>query len=203
MSIQAKAERIKLMLFDVDGVLTDGRVLVHSDGTESKSFFIRDGIAMVWAERVGLRVGLLSARTSPTTLHRAKQLGIALVHQGVTSKLATYEHVLAAEHLHDAEVAYMGDDIVDLAVLARAGFSAAPADAVGEVRSRVDWVSTARAADGAAREFIELILRAQDRWDDVVASYTGEAGAVDPQIESHPSPTRRGASRAGRGNDRL
>src|SRR5687768_518657 len=124
MSVSAKAARIKLLLFDVDGVLTDGKVIVHSAGTESKSFAIRDGIAMVWAQRAGMRVGLLSARTSPTTPHRAAQIGVTLVHQGVRSKIETYEQMLAAERITDDEVAYMGDDIVDLGVLKRAGLSA-------------------------------------------------------------------------------
>jgi 3-deoxy-D-manno-octulosonate 8-phosphate phosphatase (KDO 8-P phosphatase) len=172
MSIQAKATRIKLLLFDVDGVLTDGRVLVHGDGTESKEFAIRDGIAMVWAQRAGLRVGLLSARTSATTPHRAAQLGITLVHQGVLRKIDAYEQILADERLTDPEVAYMGDDIVDLAVLGRAGLSSAPADAAAEVRARVDWVSAAAGGGGAARELIELVMKAQDRWNSIVESYS-------------------------------
>jgi 3-deoxy-D-manno-octulosonate 8-phosphate phosphatase (KDO 8-P phosphatase) len=178
--LNARAQRVKLLLFDVDGVLTDGRVLVHSDGTESKSFCIRDGIAMIWAQRTaGLKVGFLSARTSPTTPHRAAQLKIDLVYHGVTSKLATYEQILAEQQLTDSDVAFMGDDIVDLAVLGRVGLSAAPADAVPEVRSRVHWVSAAKAGDGAARELIELILKAQHRWDDIVRSYLEQAHAVD------------------------
>ena len=174
MSLQSKAAAVRLILFDVDGVLTDGRVLVHSDGTESKSFAIRDGIALVWAQRSKLKVGLLSARYSPTTLHRAAQLGITLIHQGVTSKIEAYERILEAERLSDQDVAYMADDIVDLAVLGRAGFSCAPADAVPEVRSRVDWVSRCNGGDGAARELVELILRAQGSWDAVVSSYENE-----------------------------
>lgn len=177
MSLQTKAARIKLILFDVDGVLTDGKVLVHADGAESKSFGIRDGIAMVWAQRSGIKVGFLSARTSATTLHRAAQLGITLVHQGVTSKGEAFARILADEHVSDAEVAYMGDDIVDLTVLTRAGFSAAPADAVGEVRARVDWVSSAKGGDGAARELVETILRVQGRWDAIVAAYGGQQPA--------------------------
>ena len=94
MSLQSKAAAIRLLLFDVDGVLTDGRVIVHADGSESKSFAIRDGIAIVWAQRRGVKVGLLSARYSPTTPHRAAQLGITLVHQGVSSKLEAYERIL-------------------------------------------------------------------------------------------------------------
>ena len=175
MPVDSKAARIKLLLFDVDGVLTDGAVLIHSDGTESKSFFIRDGIAILWAERAGLRVGVLSARTSPTTVHRANQLGLTLVRQGVTNKLTAYEDILAELGVTDADVAYMGDDIVDMAVLARAGLSAAPADAVEEVRRQVDWVARAGGGAGAAREFIELILRAQDRWEPLVQSLTSEA----------------------------
>ena len=170
MSINEKAARIKLILFDVDGVLTDGTVLVHSDGTESKNFGIRDGIAMVWAQRAGLRVGFLSARTSATTPYRAAQLGISIVYQGVSSKADAYQRILAAEHVGDADVAYMGDDIVDLAVLGRVGLSAAPADAVAEVRQRVDWVSGAKGGNGAARELIETILKAQNLWDAIVSA---------------------------------
>ena len=101
----ARAERVKLLLFDVDGVLTDGRVTIHGDGAEAKTFAIRDGIALVWAQRQGLTVGLLSARSSPTTLHRAAQLGITLVHQGVASKAESFAEILAAAGVSPAEVA--------------------------------------------------------------------------------------------------
>lgn len=170
----ARAARIRLLLFDVDGVLTEGGIVMHSDGSESKRFAVRDGIAIVWAQRAGLKVGILSARSSATTPHRAAQLGITLIHQGVSSKAAAYAQILASERVTDAAVAYMGDDIVDLAVLARVGLSAAPADAVPEVRARVDWVSTAPGGHGAARELIEAILRAQGLWDDIVSSYLRE-----------------------------
>jgi 3-deoxy-D-manno-octulosonate 8-phosphate phosphatase (KDO 8-P phosphatase) len=173
-SLGARAARIRLLLFDIDGVLTDGRVTVHGDGTESKAFFIRDGIAMVWAQRAGLRVGLLSGRHSPTTAHRAAQLGITLFHQGVSNKLEVYRAVVAAEGLTDDEVAYMADDVVDLAVLARVGLAAAPRDAVAEVLDRVHWTSSAPAGSGAAREFVELVLKAQQRWDAVVDGYVRE-----------------------------
>jgi 3-deoxy-D-manno-octulosonate 8-phosphate phosphatase (KDO 8-P phosphatase) len=174
LSFQAKAARIKLLLLDVDGVLTDGKVLIHSDGAESKAFGIRDGIAMIWAERSGIRVGFLSARTSATTPHRAAQLGVTLVYQGVTSKAEAFDRIVDELKVSDAEVAYMADDIVDLAVLTRVGLSAAPADAVAEVRARVDWVSTAKGGEGAARELIEGILKAQNRWDAIVASYADQ-----------------------------
>jgi 3-deoxy-D-manno-octulosonate 8-phosphate phosphatase (KDO 8-P phosphatase) len=174
--LHARAARVRVLLFDVDGVLTDGKVQLHGDGTESKLFDIKDGISMVWAQRVGLTVGFLSARHSSSTIQRASQLGITLMHQGVANKLETYDRILADTGVGDDDVAYMGDDIVDLAVLQRAGLSAAPADAVAEVTSRVHWVSSRNGGDGAARELIELILRVQARWDEVVASYLTPPG---------------------------
>lgn len=176
--IDRRAAAVRMILFDVDGVLTDGRVVIHGDGSESKTFFIRDGIAMVWAQRAGIAVGFLSARLSPTTPHRAAQLGITLVYHGVSSKLATYERILADHGLIDADVAYMGDDVVDLAVMARVGLSTAPGDCVDEVRSRAHWVTTAAGGAGAARELVERILRVQGLWQGVVDAYLHEPSAA-------------------------
>jgi 3-deoxy-D-manno-octulosonate 8-phosphate phosphatase (KDO 8-P phosphatase) len=169
--ISANASKIRLVLFDVDGVLTDGKVLLHADGTESKQFDIKDGTGIIWAQRAGLTVGFLSARTSAATGQRAAQLGITLVHQGVTSKLESYEQIVDSLLLDDEQVAYMGDDVLDLPVLGRVGLATAPADAVEEVRSRVHWVSAAKGGHGAARDLIEFILRAQGRWDALLAEY--------------------------------
>ena len=164
MSIQEKASNIKLLLFDVDGVLTDGKILLHPDGTESKQFDIKDGTGLVWAQRAGLKVGVLSARSSGATTQRAAQLGITIVHQGVASKIRAYDDILRRHGLTDAEVAYMGDDVLDLPILRRAGLTASPSDAVDEVRARVDYVSRAPGGAGAARDLVELVLKAQDRW---------------------------------------
>ena len=177
-AIDRRASTIRMILFDVDGVLTDGRVIITSDGSESKTFAIRDGIAMVWAQRVGIKVGFLSARLSPTTPVRAAQLGVTLVYHGVSSKLATYERILADHGLHDGEVAYMGDDVVDLAVLARVGLATAPGDCVAEVASRAHWVTSANGGAGAARELVERILRVQRHWGRVVDSYLHEPSEV-------------------------
>jgi len=174
-TLAAKAAKVKLILLDVDGVLTDGAVVIYGDGSESKRFHIRDGIALVWAQRAGITVGLLSARQSPTTMQRAAQLGITLIHQGVSSKISTYDQIVGDMVLTDDEVAYMGDDIVDLAVLGRVGLSAAPANAVAEVRSRVDFVSSFPGGDGAVRELVEIVLRAKKQWDPLVAAYEAEA----------------------------
>lgn len=169
-----RAEKIKLVLFDVDGVLTDGKLLLQADGSESKQFDIKDGTGIVLAQRAGLKVGFLSARLSPPTQHRAAQLGVTLVHQGVSSKIETYEHIVDELLLEDEAVAYMGDDIVDLPVLSRVGLAAAPADAAPDVRARVHWVSRAPGGCGAARELIELILRAQRAWESVLLEYLGQ-----------------------------
>lgn len=169
-----RAAKIKLILFDVDGVLTDGKILLHPDGSESKRFDIKDGTGIVWAQRAGIKVGFLSARTSTATAQRAAQLGITLIHQGVTSKLEAYEQVIDGLMLDDDAVAYMGDDLLDLPVLSCVGLATAPADAVPDVRSRVHWVSTASGGNGAARELIELILRAQNHWDDLLSYYMGQ-----------------------------
>ena len=178
LTLEKRAERIRLVLFDVDGVLTDGRVVLHGDGSESKQFHIRDGIVMVWAQRVGLKIGLLSARMSPTTAERAAQLGITLVHQGVASKIDAYDEIVSDIGLNDDEVAYMGDDIVDIAVLSRVGLATAPADAVPEVRERVHWVALSAGGAGAARELLELILRAQDRWEAIIQSFTASPAST-------------------------
>jgi 3-deoxy-D-manno-octulosonate 8-phosphate phosphatase (KDO 8-P phosphatase) len=162
---------IKLLLFDVDGVLTDGSIIVNSDGSESKQFNIRDGAGLVWAQRAGLSVGLLSARLADATTVRATQLGITIVVQGAANKLAGYEQILADEGLTDAQVGYMGDDLQDLPVLRRAGFSAAPADAAPEVRAAVQWISASGGGHGAVRECIEHVLRGQGLWRTAVADY--------------------------------
>jgi 3-deoxy-D-manno-octulosonate 8-phosphate phosphatase (KDO 8-P phosphatase) len=204
-SLQARASRVRLLLFDVDGVLTDGKILLHADGAESKRFDIKDGTALVWAQRVGLRVGFLSARNSPATAQRAAQLGITLVRQGVTTKLEAYEGILRQQGMTDSDVAYMGDDLLDLPVVNRAGLSAAPADAVDEVRSRVHFVSRAHGGNGAVRELIELVMRAQDRWELVLAEYVAQRPVADmhePSACRVSQDVRAKGSRAGVGLER-
>jgi 3-deoxy-D-manno-octulosonate 8-phosphate phosphatase (KDO 8-P phosphatase) len=169
---EERARRVRLVLLDVDGVLTDGTVIMHGDGTESKAFHIRDGAAIVWAMQTGVDVGLLSARASAATTQRAAQLGMTIVAQGVPSKPTEFERILAQQGLAEQNVAYMGDDLLDLPILARAGLSGAPADAAEEVRAAAHWVSARRGGHGAVREFIELILRAQGRWDSIVRDFS-------------------------------
>lgn len=168
--VHARARRIRVLLFDVDGVLTDGGVIVHADGTESKRFDIKDGTGIVMARRAGLTVGLLSARHSASTQHRARQLGLDLVRQGVADKGAALEELMNTHGWQCEDIAYMGDDVVDLPVLQRVGLAACPSDAVAEVRAAAHVVSTRRGGHGAARALIEDILHAQGRWDPLVSS---------------------------------
>lgn len=160
-----------MLLFDVDGVLTDGSVLLHGDGSESKRFHIRDGTAVVLARRAGLKVGLISARPSDATLRRAAQLEFDFIHQVPASKQSAYEAVRTAAGVEDEAIAYMGDDLIDLPVLRRVGLAAAPADAVAEVRGAAHWVSSRPGGAGAVRDLVEFVLKAQDRWDAAVAEY--------------------------------
>jgi len=169
--VRTRAERVRLVLLDVDGVLTDGTVYIDSAGGEAKSFSIRDGLAIVWARRAGLEIGLLSARPSAATERRARELGIPIVSQGGSDKRSAFEQILADHGYTSDEVAYMGDDLVDLPVLARAGLATAPADAADEVRSRVHWVSAHPGGRGAVRELLELVLEAQQRWAAIVAAH--------------------------------
>ncbi|MEO8070253.1 MAG: phenylphosphate carboxylase subunit delta [Acidobacteriota bacterium] len=169
--VHARARRLRLVLLDVDGVLTDGLLSVDSSGGESKTFFIRDGAAIVWARREGLEVGILSGRPSKATTRRASELGIGIVWQNGPDKRRGYAEILDAHDYKDDEITYMGDDLLDLPVLGRVGLSTAPADAVAAVRDRVHWVSQYGGGRGAVRELIETILHARGRWDGFLAEH--------------------------------
>jgi 3-deoxy-D-manno-octulosonate 8-phosphate phosphatase (KDO 8-P phosphatase) len=172
MKDQALGERcrqIKLLLSDVDGVMTDGTVLLLPDGGEAKAFHIRDGLGIVLAQRAGLRVGLLSGRASDAVTRRAAELGIEIVHQGVRDKAAELKRILAAADLQPHEVAYIGDDLNDLSVMAMVALSAAPSDAPFEVRTQAFMIMDARGGHGCLREFVEAILKARGDWERVSA----------------------------------
>jgi 3-deoxy-D-manno-octulosonate 8-phosphate phosphatase (KDO 8-P phosphatase) len=171
--LRARARRVRLLLLDVDGVLTDGTVAIRGARDEHKNFFIRDGAALVWARHEGIAVGLLSGRPSPATSRRAAELGITIVSQGGPDKRQGYAGILASHGFSDEDVAYMGDDVLDLPILMRAGLAAAPADAVEDVRTRVHWVSSAPGGRGAVRELVELVLRSRGRWDDLIRRHLG------------------------------
>jgi 3-deoxy-D-manno-octulosonate 8-phosphate phosphatase (KDO 8-P phosphatase) len=165
-----KAGRIKMLLMDVDGVLTDGTFERHGD-SEVKRFHSRDGIGMVLARKAGLKLGVISGRESAAVAHRAEELKLDFVRLGVGDKLAAFQQALEQEGLLAEQVAFMGDDLPDLPVLGRAGLSAAVSDAHAEVKARVHYVTRARGGFGAVRELVDQILTAQGLLENLVQDY--------------------------------
>jgi len=166
--------KIKLLLLDVDGVLTDGRIIYDHHGVETKAFDVKDGHGIKMVQRAGIEVGIITGRTSEVVNVRAQELGIAIVHQGAKDKLLPYLEVLAGRGLVDEQVAYVGDDIVDLPILRRVGFAAAVADAVDDVKSLVDYVARRPGGRGAVREVCDLLLKNSGVWSEVTARYFGD-----------------------------
>jgi 3-deoxy-D-manno-octulosonate 8-phosphate phosphatase (KDO 8-P phosphatase) len=169
-ALAARCRALRLVVSDVDGVLTDGTVLLLPDGGEAKAFHTRDGLAVVLAHRAGLRTALLSGRSSEAVSRRARELGIGIVRQGVSDKAAAFAEILAGEGLAAHQAAYIGDDVNDLPAMTQAGLSAAPKDAAFEVRAQAYMVMDAPGGHGCFREFVEAILRARGEWDSLTAS---------------------------------
>jgi 3-deoxy-D-manno-octulosonate 8-phosphate phosphatase (KDO 8-P phosphatase) len=170
--LTARLKRVKLFLCDVDGVLTDGSIFIGGE-REFKRFNIRDGLAIVVARRAGLKVGWVSARPSLATKLRAEELKIDfLVQQGDNiSKTAAIEQLLAQEKLNWSDVCFVGDDIIDLGPLTRAGFSVAVGDAVPEAKAAAHFTTQAVGGRGAVREAMDMILKAQGKWQPFLTQY--------------------------------
>jgi len=166
--------RIELLVLDVDGVLTDGRVILMPTGEEIKQFCVRDGSAIKWWHKLGKKTAIISGRDSPAVALRAKELGIELVHLKALNKLPVYEQVLSTAGVSQDQTAVMGDDLPDLPLLCRCALPAAPADAAAEVRQRADFVSRFGGGQGAVRELIELILKKSGQWEAIVNRYLPE-----------------------------
>jgi 3-deoxy-D-manno-octulosonate 8-phosphate phosphatase (KDO 8-P phosphatase) len=170
-SLLERARKIRLLIMDVDGVLTDGRIIQDSQGHELKVFDVKDGHGIVMAHRAKLKTALISGRESDTITRRAQELGIELVFQKTWNKLAVYEEILRETQLTHEEVAYVGDDLIDIPLLRRVGLAVAVADAVEEVKATAHLITQRAGGQGAVREVIELILRAQGVWDALVERY--------------------------------
>jgi 3-deoxy-D-manno-octulosonate 8-phosphate phosphatase (KDO 8-P phosphatase) len=171
-SLLERARKTRLLMMDVDGVLTDGRIIQDSYGHELKVFDVKDGHGIVMAHRAKLRTALISGRTSETITRRAQELGIELVFQKIWNKLEVYEKILSETQFAPDEIAYVGDDLVDIPLLRRVGLAVAVADAVDEVKAAAHLVTQRPGGQGAVRELIELILRAQGHWDTLLERYT-------------------------------
>ena len=158
-------KKIKCVAMDVDGVLTDGRIIIDSKGVETKNFDVQDGFGIVFLKKCGIKTAILSARKSGVIAHRAKDLKIDKVYVGVCPKLSAYERMLKEFKVLDEEVCFIGDDLADLGVMYRCGVSVAVANAVSEVKQIADYVTVRQGGRGAVREIVELILQAQGHWD--------------------------------------
>jgi 3-deoxy-D-manno-octulosonate 8-phosphate phosphatase (KDO 8-P phosphatase) len=170
-SFHHKAGRIRLMAFDIDGVMTDGRLYFSPNGDEMKTFFSRDGLGLKMLARSGVKLAIITGRDSPIVTRRAENLGIDLVFQGVEDKRSAMARLLEREGIEFSEAGYMGDDVVDLAVMEACGFSATVPDCHATVRQIADYVAHAPAGAGAVREVCELLLQAQGNWDKALAAY--------------------------------
>jgi 3-deoxy-D-manno-octulosonate 8-phosphate phosphatase (KDO 8-P phosphatase) len=174
--LDRRLARVQLLLLDVDGVLTDGGVTWNNQGIESKTFHIRDGLGLKLWQRAGGRTGIVTGRSSHVVQLRAAELGIGIVRQGVEDKLDSTAAILAETGLAWEETAFIGDDLPDLPVIARAGVGIAVADACSEVRAAAAVVTQLPGGRGAVREAVERLLRARGSWEAIVARYAAQPG---------------------------
>ncbi len=172
--VKSKAKRIKLLIMDVDGVLTDGRIILDDRGRELKFFDVKDGHGIALAHRAGLPTAIISGRNSKVVNIRARELGIKIVYQNSLDKLKSYESILKKIGLKDEEVAFIGDDLIDIPLLKKVGFSIAVADALPYVKDAADMVTKKRGGRGAVREAIEFILDAKGLWKGIYRKYVGK-----------------------------
>jgi len=170
-SLHDKASNVRLMAFDIDGVMTDGRLYFSPQGDEMKTFFSRDGLGLKMLARSGVKLAIITGRDSPIVTRRAENLGIRLVFQGVEDKRGAMARLLESEGLDFAQAGYMGDDVVDLGVMSACGFSATVPDCHNAIRQIADYVARAPAGAGAVREVCELLLLEQGNFDSTLAAY--------------------------------
>jgi 3-deoxy-D-manno-octulosonate 8-phosphate phosphatase (KDO 8-P phosphatase) len=169
-------EAIRAVICDVDGVLTDGGILLGSDGAETKRFHVWDGTGIKYLLRSGIEVAFLTGRKSAVVARRAEELGVSHVRQGAKDKLPAYEALAAELGLADEAACYVGDDFPDIPVMRRVGYAVAVADAREEVRAVADYVTHARGGQGAVRELAERLLKAQGKWAALMGRYVPQAG---------------------------
>jgi 3-deoxy-D-manno-octulosonate 8-phosphate phosphatase (KDO 8-P phosphatase) len=170
-AVNRRLRKIRCLLLDVDGVLTDGKLHFTSDGTEFKTFDVQDGHGIAMAQRVGLTVGFISGRPSKATTQRAADLGVKIVMQKPVNKMDMVEAVKRQHGFADDEIAFIGDELVDLPVLRRAGLAVAVPNAVDEAKRAAHYITRHRGGDGAVREVIEMILKARGTWNNAIAKY--------------------------------
>ena len=171
MADKINLSEIKMLITDVDGVLTDGTIIISADEAESKKFNLLDGHGIKMWHRAGLATAFISGRDAPATSIRAEQLNINYVFQGCKKKLPVFEELLEKAGLSENQVAYIGDDLMDLPLVKRAALGVAVADSVGELKDAADYVTTAKGGSGAVREVIEYILKDTGKWQELIQRY--------------------------------
>ncbi len=162
---------VRLMIFDVDGVLTDGSIVFHDDGSELKVFDVQDGHGIKLLQRAGIEVAIITGRSCRAVEHRAAGLGISRVYQGIHRKLEAFERIMAETGFEPRQLGYMGDDLIDIPVMRRVGFSVSVPNAVAHVLPFAHYVTRARGGRGACREVCEILLRVQGLWEQVTMDY--------------------------------
>jgi YrbI family 3-deoxy-D-manno-octulosonate 8-phosphate phosphatase len=172
--LEQQASQIKLLILDVDGVLTDGRIALDGRGEENKTFHIRDGLGLKMLLKAGIEVVLVTGRSSKALEHRSREMGIRRVFQGVEDKGTLCKEILSEMKLKQPQVCCVGDDLPDLAMFAHAGLCIAVADAAAEVREAAHGITRKSGGQGAVREVCEWLLKAQERWEQTVAPFRGE-----------------------------
>ena len=162
---------VKMVIIDVDGVLTDGKIILDANGIESKAFYVQDGTAITYLHRAGIKTAIISGRESKVVELRAKELCIEDVYLGIHNKLEAYEKILKKHEIKDSEICYIGDDLIDLPILRKVGFSVAVPNAPSEVKENVFHITNAPGGYGAIREITEKILKSQGKWDAIISRY--------------------------------
>ncbi len=166
--MKSKMSKIKMILMDVDGVLTDGSIILGSNNIEIKAFNVQDGLGITLARLAGLKTGIITGRKSDVVEHRAKELKFDVLSQGSFNKYPEYLLIKKQYNLNSEEICYIGDDLLDIAILREVGFSAAPANARDEVKAVCDYVTVAKGGYGAVREVVDKILIRQDKFDGLI-----------------------------------
>lgn len=171
MDVRQRASAIRLIAFDIDGVMTDGGLTYNDAGVEAKTFNVQDGLGIKFAQRAGIEVAIVTGRTSGVVAARARDLGVEHLFQGVADKGEVLQQLLARLGLEAKEAAFMGDDLIDLPAMRRVGFAIAPANARPVVKENAHYTTVAAGGHGAVREVIEFILESQDKFAPILASY--------------------------------
>lgn len=174
MELKARAARIKMVVFDVDGVLTDGKIIIGNTGELYKSFDAQDGLGISLLRLAGLKTAIITGRSSEIVKLRAAELKIDALFQGARNKLAALRRLREAYAIADEEIAYVGDDLIDLAVMRRVGLACAVANAVDEVKAAAQYVASRKGGDGGVRQVAEAILKARGQWDEILSAYLEE-----------------------------